>query len=212
MSSRELVRFASVGVGAWGRMLADGVRTSGLGEIVTCYAPTHAHCEAFAARYGCQIAPSYEAILDDPTVEAVILATPNDQHRREIEAAAYHGKHVMVEKPIALTVADGIAATRACAQAGVVLAVGHQSRREAGARQLKLLIASGELGEVIGVEANISTDSGWSIKTGQWRWSREQCPGGPLIQIGIHHIDTLFVRRNHACVRDTKASRDSSND
>jgi predicted dehydrogenase len=187
----ELVRFASIGVGDWGVMLADGVRASGLGEIVTCYAPTHAHCEKFAARYGCQIAPSFEAILADPSIEAVILATPNDKHRRQIEAAAQHGKHVMVEKPIALTVADGIAATRACAQAGVLLAVGHQSRREAGARKLKSLVTSGELGEIIGVEANISTASGMTVKPGEWRWSREQCPGGPLIQIGIHHIDTL---------------------
>ncbi len=185
------VRFASIGVGYWGAMLADGVRASSLGEIATCHAPTRAHCETFAARYGCRIAPSYEAILDDPTVDAVLLATPNDLHLAQIQAAAQHGKHVLVEKPITLTVADGVAATRACAQAGVVLAVGHQSRREAGARKLKELITSGELGEVVGVEANISTDSGWSVKTGQWRWSREQCPGGPLIQIGIHHIDTL---------------------
>lgn len=187
----HLVRFASVGVGFWGAMLADGVRASGWGKIVTCYAPTRAHCDAFAARYGCHVASSYEAILDDPNIEAVILATPNDMHRREIEAAAAHGKHVFVEKPITLTVADGVAATRACARAGVILAVGHQSRREAGARKLKALSTSGELGEVMGVEANISTDSGWSVKAGQWRWSREQCPGGPLIQIGIHHIDTL---------------------
>jgi predicted dehydrogenase len=188
---KGLVRFASVGVGYWGVMLADGVRASGLGEIVTCYAPTRAHCDSFAARYGSQIASSYEAILDDPNIEAVILATPNDMHRREIEAAATHGKHVFVEKPITLTIANGIAATRACARAGVVLAVGHQSRREAGARKLKTLVASGELGEIIGVEANISTASGMTVKQGEWRWSREQCPGGPLIQIGIHHIDTL---------------------
>jgi predicted dehydrogenase len=172
-------------------MLADGVRASGAGEIATCYAPTRAHCETFAARYQCSIAPSYETILDDPSIEAVILATPNDLHRREIEATAARGKHIFVEKPITLNVADGVAATRACAQAGVLLGVGHQSRREAGARKLKSLIASGELGEIFGVEANISTDSGMSVKPGAWRWSREQCPGGPLIQIGIHHIDTL---------------------
>jgi predicted dehydrogenase len=186
-----LVRFASVGVGYWGAMLADGVRAGGSGEIVTCLAPTRAHCETFAARYNCRIAPSYAAILDDPAVDAVLLATPNDLHRSQIEAAARHGKHVLVEKPITLTVADGVAATRACSQAGVVLAVGHQSRREAGARKLYSLVTSGELGDIAGVEANISTDSGWSVKAGQWRWSREQCPGGPLIQIGIHHIDTL---------------------
>jgi predicted dehydrogenase len=69
--------------------------------------------------------------------------------------------------------------------------VGHQSRREAGVRQLRALIDSGELGDVIGVEANISTDSGLTVSPGAWRWNRAQCPGGPLIQIGIHHIDTL---------------------
>lgn len=185
------VRLASIGVGYWGAMLADGVRVSRSAEIVTCFAPTRAHCEEFVARHGCGIAPSYDAVLVDPAVEGVILATPNDVHRHEIELAARHRKHVFVEKPIALTVTDGQAATRACARAGVVLAVGHQSRREAGVRCLKALIDSGELGEVIGVEANISTDTGFSVTPGTWRWNPEQCPGGPLMQIGIHHLDTL---------------------
>jgi predicted dehydrogenase len=172
-------------------MLADGVRASGSAEIVTCFAPTRAHSQEFAARRGCAVATSYEAILADPGVDGVLLATPNDVHRAEIELAARHRKHAFVEKPIALTIADGLAATRACAEAGVFLAVGHQSRREAGVRRLKELIDAGELGEVIGVEANISTDTGLSVAPGTWRWSREQCPGGPLMQIGIHHIDTL---------------------
>jgi predicted dehydrogenase len=185
------VRLASIGVGYWGAMLADGVGTSGEAAIVTCFAPTRAHCEEFAARRHCAVASSYEAVLADPAVDGVILATPNDVHRHEIEAAARHRKHVFVEKPIALTVADGQAATRSCTQAGVVLAVGHQSRREAGVRRLKALIDAGEIGEVVGAEANISTDTGLTVAPGTWRWSREQCPGGPLIQIGIHHIDTL---------------------
>jgi predicted dehydrogenase len=173
-------------------MLADGVAASGAAaEIVTCFAPTRAHAEAFAARRGCKVAASYEAVLGDAAVDGVILATPNDVHRQEVESAARHHKHVFVEKPIALTVSDGQAATRACAEAGTVLAVGHQSRREAGVRQVKALIDAGELGEVVGVEANISTDTGLTVVPGTWRWDRRQCPGGPLIQIGIHHIDTL---------------------
>jgi predicted dehydrogenase len=185
------VRLASIGVGYWGATLADAVVASQSAEIVTCFAPTQAHCEEFAERRGCGVAPSYEAVLADPAVEGVVLATPNDVHRYEIELAARHGKHVFVEKPIALTAVDGQAATRACAEAHVVLAVGHQSRREPGARQLRTLIDAGELGEIVGVEANISTDTGHSVTPDTWRWSREQCPGGPLIQIGIHHIDTL---------------------
>jgi len=185
------VRLASIGVGYWGSTLADAVAASPSAEIVACFAPTRSHCERFAEQRGCAIAPSYEAVLGDPAVEGVILATPNDVHRHEIELAARGGKHVFVEKPIALTAADGAAATRVCAEAHVVLAVGHQSRREAGVRQMRALIDAGELGEIVGVEANISTDTGRSVTPDTWRWSREQCPGGPLIQIGIHHIDTL---------------------
>ena len=185
------VRLASVGVGFWGTTLAEGARAAGNVKIVACYAPTEAHARDFAARYGCAVAPSYEAILADPQVEGVLLTTPNSLHRAQIEAAAQHGKHVFVEKPITLTVADAQAATRICAQAGVVLAVGHQDRRTAGIRMLKSLIDSGELGQVVGAEANISTNTGTTVTPGTWRWGREECPGGPLIQIGIHKIDDL---------------------
>jgi predicted dehydrogenase len=187
----EPIRLAAVGVRGWGTLLADAVKPLENAKLVACFAPTHANCVKFAERYDCAIAPSYAEILTDPNVDGVLLTTPNDGHLDEIVAAAQHGKHVFVEKPITLTVADAIMATRACADAGVILAVGHQSRRDAGVRRLKALIDSGELGTIIGVEANHSTDTGTQVTPGEWRWSREQCPGGPLIQIGIHHIDTL---------------------
>lgn len=191
MGTRECVRLASIGVGLWGKRLAEGVQASGLAKIVTCFAPTRAHCEEFAQRFGCDVSPSYEVILADPEIDGVLLTTPNSLHRGQVEAAALQGKHVFVEKPIALTVADGLTVTRLCAQAGVVLAVGHQLRRQAAIRRLKSLIEANELGQVIGVEANISTSTGLHQEPNHWRWSREQCPGGPLIQIGIHHVDTL---------------------
>ena len=133
----DSIRLAAVGVRGWGTKLADAVQPLDHANLVTCFAPTHAHCVEFAARYGCAIAPSYAAILADPNVDGVLLTTPNDGHLTEIVAAAQHGKHVFVEKPITLTVTDAATATRACADAGVVLSVGHQSRREAGARRLK---------------------------------------------------------------------------
>jgi len=190
-SNNRPVRLASIGVGNWGTMLAQAVKHSGVAEIGTCFAPTQAHCRVFAERFGCRVSPSYDAILSDPTVEGILLATPNGLHRDQIEQAARHGKHVYVEKPIALSVADAQAATRCCAEHGVTLAVGHQSRRETAIRQLKSLIESGELGQVVGAEANISTGKGLEQSPHDWRWNRAECPGGPLIQIGIHHIDTL---------------------
>ncbi len=185
------VRLASVGVGQWGVVLADGVVASKAAQIVTCYARSEAHRREFAARYGCRVAPSYEALLEDPEVEGILLTTPNSPHRAQIEAAARHGKHVLVEKPITLTVADGLAATQACKEAGVVLAVGHQQRREPGIRRLKGLIEESTLGQVVAVEANISTDTGMKVTPDAWRWTRAECPGGSLIQIGIHLVDTL---------------------
>lgn len=189
--SDKTVKLASIGVGRWGQRLAEGLKSSRQAEIVTCYAPTLQHCQEFSIRFDCEIAPSYQDILDDPIVDGVLITTPNDLHRSQIEEAALHGKHIFVEKPIALTVEDARAATDACARAGVTLAVGHQHRRESAIRQLKSLIDDKVIGEIVGVEAHISTNTGLNQTPDRWRWRREQCPGGPLMQIGIHLIDTL---------------------
>jgi len=73
----------------------------------------------------------------------------------------------------------------------VILAVGHQTRREPALRKLKQILDSGELGDVRLVEANYSTPNGFKARDGNWRWAEEECPGGVLILIGIHTIDTL---------------------
>jgi predicted dehydrogenase len=73
----------------------------------------------------------------------------------------------------------------------VILAVEHQTRREPALRRLKEVLDSGGLGAVRLVEANYSTPNGMKIEPGDWRCAEQQCPGGPLIQIGIHAIDSL---------------------
>ncbi len=187
----DVIRLGLVGLGDWGEQVALAAAMEPGVELVACYARTPETRNAFAARYGCRACATLKEMLTDPTIHGIVVMTPNNAHRDPVVAAAEHGKHVLVTKPIAATIEDGLAMIAACEQAGVILAVGHQSRREPAISALKEALSSGELGQPVLVEANISTNRGLGIRPDEWRWHREECPGGPLIQLGIHHIDTL---------------------
>lgn len=187
----EPVRLASVGVGEWGRVLAQGALATGRCAIVACTSPTAARRAQFAAEFGGRALENYVEVLCAPDVEAVLLATPNETHREYIELAAAAGKHVLVEKPITLTLEEAFDAAWVCKRTGVILAVGHQSRREAGIRKMRTLIDGGEIGTIIAGEANLSTGTGLTQTASAWRRDNRQVPGGPLIQIAIHQIDSL---------------------
>jgi predicted dehydrogenase len=129
-------------------------------------------------------------VLADPEVEAVLVTTPHSAHAAQVVAAAAAGKHVFVDKPFTLTVADARRATEACRRAGVVLAVGHQRRRQAASRALKRLVDDGTIGVPAQIEGNFSVDGGFALKPGAWRSSRAETPGGAMTNLGIHHVDT----------------------
>jgi predicted dehydrogenase len=158
--------------------------------LVTCATRSPEKRAAFASKYGCRQAESYEAVLKDLEVEGVLLTTPHTLHADQVVAAAEAGKHVFVEKPFTLTVADGRRATEACRRAGVVLAVGHGRRRQGANRTLKKLIQDGSLGRVVQLEGNISSDSGFKMKPGGWRTDPREQPAGAMTGLGIHHVDT----------------------
>src|ERR671918_604664 len=101
--STASVRVASVGVGWWGARLADAAIAEGL-AIGSCFSPSDRRLE-FAQKYGCRAAASWDEVLGDPDVEAVLLATPHSIHADQVVDAAAAGKHVFVEKPLALNVA-----------------------------------------------------------------------------------------------------------
>src|SRR5712691_12137463 len=121
----EPLRVACIGMGWWSDVLADAITRSGKLAIVACYTRSDDKRRKFAAKYGCRAAPSYEAILADAGIEAIVNTTPNDAHLATTSAAAAAGKHVFLDKPIANTVSDGRAITEACRKAGVVLALGY---------------------------------------------------------------------------------------
>ena len=187
----EPLRVASLGMGWWSDVLADAINRSGKLTITACYSRSEEKRAAFAAKYGCRAVPSYEAILADNDIEAVINTTPNGVHLETTRAAADAGKHVFLDKPIANTVSDGRRITDLCRKAGVVLALGYQRRRESQFRWIKRQIDEGLFGKLVNAEANISRDRLGKIDLGSWRYQAAGMPGGVMLQIGIHYTDVL---------------------
>lgn len=180
---------ALIGTGMWAARIAEAARRAGL-RIVTCFARDAERRRAFAARVGCAAAGTLDEALEHPAVKGVLLVTPNDTHAEQAIAAARRGRHVFVEKPIADTLPAAERMADACAQAGVTLMVGHAFRRLGAARRTAALVAEGALGRVVLAEATFSLPG--RLPPHAWRAQRERNPGGPLMQLGIHHVDTLI--------------------
>lgn len=178
------MRAGIAGTGFWAAKLAEAAGRTDALELVACWSRDEGHRSEFATRFGCSAAASYEELLGE--VEAVLLATPNATHEEQAVAAAEHGVHVFVEKPIADTLAAGERMRDACERAGVTLLVGHELRRLGAARKTKELVDAGALGRVVLAEANFSLTS--PVKPGTWKAGGR---GTPLVQLGVHHADTL---------------------
>jgi predicted dehydrogenase len=177
------------GSGMWGARLAEAaVRTPSL-RVLTCFNRDQERRVSFASEHGLEAAATFEAAIEHPDVDVVLLATPNDIHEEQALACADRGRHVFVEKPIASTLEAALRMRDRFEDAGLVLAVGHELRRLGAARRVKELLEEGALGTVVLAEANWSTPS--ALTPAAWRWYRERAPAGPLLQLGIHHADTL---------------------
>jgi predicted dehydrogenase len=185
------LRVAALGMGWWSDVLADAAKRSRDIEIVACFTRSEDKRRAFAAKYGCRAAASYEDILTDKSIEAIVNTTPNNVHLETTRMAAEAGKHVFLDKPIANTVAEGAAIARICRDAGVVLALGYQRRRESHFRWIKAEIDAGRFGRLVQAEGNISRDRLGKIDLSSWRYQATGMPGGVMLQIGLHYVDVL---------------------
>ena len=183
------MKVACIGMGWWSDVLADAIKRSGKLSIASCFSRSLQKREAFAKKYACKAAGSYEEILEDRSIEGIINTTPNAAHLQTTIAAAAAGKHTFLDKPIANTIADAVALTAACRKAKVVLVLGYQRRRESHFRLVKSRIS--EFGRLVNAEANISRDRLGKIDLTSWRYTAEGMPGGVMLQIGIHYTDVL---------------------
>ena len=185
----EPVRVASIGLGWWGGTLAEKATAAGL-QLVKCFARSEEQRVEFARTHGGTPADSMEELLGDHDVEGVLIATPHSTHADLVVQTAAAGKHIFVDKPLTLTVAEAKRAMHAAEAAGVVLQVGHNRRRQPANRRLKQMVDSGELGTVHYAEANLSHPKGLNPRTG-WRGDPAESPAGGMTGLGVHMADNL---------------------
>lgn len=184
-----MLNVAVVGMGWWGKIIVPLLKTSNKITVNTVVEVNAAGIADFAKQHGVKVVTDFNAVLKDPTVQAVVLCTPHTQHTEQIVAAANAGKHMFCEKPLSMTRADVLRAIKAVNDNKVALAVGHERRFEPPVIEAMNIIRSGELGTPLQIEANFSQDKFLSLAADNWRLSGKEAPAGPMTATGIHLLD-----------------------
>jgi predicted dehydrogenase len=143
------VKAALLGYGYWGPNLARNLHQRLGTDWVACVDLDASRRDAMAKRYP-WVRPlaSVEEALSDPAIDAVVVATPARSHAPLAADALAAGKHVLVEKPLALSTAEAVALTRQAERAGLVLMVGHTFEYNPAVTKMRALLESGELGDL----------------------------------------------------------------
>ena len=193
-----MLRCASIGLGWWGGEHAAAMQgKSKRLRIEACHtdsgdsAADAAAMRGFAERFGARPFVRFDALLADQNIDAVIITTPHSLHVPQIIAAAEVGKHVFVEKPLALSLESGRRALEACRKHGVVLAVGHNRRFMSALAVIKNLVEQDTLGTILHAEAHFSWPGGLTYPKGYWRADPNEAPAGAMTATCIHMIDSF---------------------
>jgi predicted dehydrogenase len=193
MENGAMIRAAIVGLGRWGRVLTGSVAgKSDAIRFVSAYTRNAAAAADFCRANDIVLADSYAAILGDPQIDAVALATPHSQHAAQAMAAVAAGKHVFVEKPLTLDLASARRVADAAHAAGVVLAVGLSRRFHPSVAALRARAQAGRLGSIVAMIGQHTTSTAQFIAPGNWRAAADEAPGGAFTAVGVHVLDHMI--------------------
>ena len=143
----------------------------------------------FAATHGAARSyGDYQDLLEDPGVQVVYVATPNALHAEQVVRAARAGRHVLCDKPLALDAEQARSVVQECRQAGVLLGLMFQTRRQGGVAEVRDAIAAGEIGRVVAVSVEMGT--GRTLLKG-WRTDPALAGAGTTNNLGVHAYDLL---------------------
>lgn len=171
-------------------IFARGVAQSQHGRLAAVGSRTPAAAQKFAAEFGVPRAHgSYEALLADPEVQAVYIATPHPQHLEWIIRAAEAGKHVLCEKPLGLNHAEAMVAAETCRANGVLLMEAFMYRCHPQTAKILEIVRNGVLGEVKLVQATFGFNAGFNATSRLWA---NAAGGGGILDVGCY--TTSFVR------------------
>jgi predicted dehydrogenase len=182
------VRVALLGSGWVADFHARGVLECPGAELVAAANWREESLSALAERHGiARVTTDWHELVADPLIDAVIVATPNALHAPQAIACLEAGKHVLVEKPMARTLAESETMRQAAAASGARLMVAHCWRFHADVLRLRDRVAAGELGEIVKTRG-YGVHAGWGPSG--WFTDPELAGGGALLDMGVHAIDT----------------------
>lgn len=188
-----MINAAIVGLGRWGQNLVNSVQ--GKSDAIRFVAGVLRHPEnarEYAGRQGLELHDDLGAVLKDPAIDAVVLATPHTAHAAQILAAARAGKHVFTEKPFTLTQREAAEALRIAKEKKITLAVGYNWRFQPALREIRAMLQDGRLGKLLHIEGNFCGPSAYRFSKDHWRQSREEGPGGGMTGRGVHVVDAML--------------------
>lgn len=189
--TEKKVRVGQAGLANHGRTILDAIRDSGNLQLVSCFDINAAASEQVAREFSASAKASYDELVNDPGIDAVALVTPNHLHPEQVEKAVKAKKHIFVEKPIANTVSEAQAMIARVEGTGLVFMVGHNTRRRLVFRRTKELLNQEKIGKIVAVESNLSRAAGLQPGLPAWKADPKTCPLLPMIQLGIHFVDTI---------------------
>ncbi len=202
------VRFGVIGAGGIAdRRTIPAMMESEFAELVAVMDADSQAAERVRAKYGAKRAYTDDAALvSDPEVDTVYIASPVVMHAPQCRLAADHGKHILVEKPLAMTAEEGQAVVDYCAKKGVLISAGFMMRFGSYVMEMKRLVAQGKIGEVVSGFAQFTC--WYPDLPGSWRQSLKLGGGGALMDMGVHCIDLLqFITGSR--VREVAAFNDT---
>ena len=188
-----MIRAAIVGLGRWGTSLVNSIqdKTDDI-RFVLAHTRTRAKAEDFCRSKSVRLVDDFDAILSDPDIDVVVLATPHSQHEEQIKRSAAAGKHIHVEKPITLDRASAQSAVDAARRAGVMLAVGFCRRFHPSIGEVRQRLLDGRLGKLVAMVGQHTTATSMFVPTGNWRADPGEAPAGAMTAVGMHILDHMI--------------------
>ncbi|MDI6812234.1 MAG: Gfo/Idh/MocA family oxidoreductase [Desulfitobacteriaceae bacterium] len=188
---KRMLKFGIIGCGRIALKHAESIVALPEAELVGVCDIVPERARAFAEKYGAKPYVDYIEMLKNPEIDVITVATPSDLHAPIGIAAAKAGKHVMVEKPMAMTLKSADELIAACREAGVKLAVIHQNRFNKSIKLMRTALNDGRFGKLTHGQATVrwNRDDNYYAQA-PWRGTKLQ-DGGVLMNQSIHNIDLL---------------------
>lgn len=186
-----MINVAMVGLGRWGQTILNSIQGKSTRlRIMHGVTKEPELSRELAAKHGFQLSTELEDAIANPAVQAIMLATPHSLHVEQIKQVAAAGKPCWCEKPLALTRAQAEIAIAAVREAKIPFGSGNNKRCFASMREMKRVVQSGEIGEVLHIEGHFSNEHSTRV-AGGWRDDPKESPGAGMTGAGLHVLDAF---------------------